>query len=68
MNSDLDPLLDQLRQGKNPSAILVFGDDFQVHTGAKAILEHLVPAENGELLLERFDGRIAPWEEIEGHS
>ena len=66
MNSDLDSLLDHLRQGKNPSAVLIFGDDFQVHMAGKAVLEQLVPLENRDLLLERFDGRVASWEEIEG--
>ena len=45
--------------------MLVFGDDLQVADSCKAILEHLVPAEQRAFNFERFDGRAASWEQIE---
>ncbi len=46
--------------------MLLHGDDYQVQTASKAIIEVLVPADRRELNVERFDGRSAPWDQIEG--
>lgn len=65
MNQELEKILATIRKGEGPSCLLLHGDDFQVQETAKAILDLLVPAENRTFNLERFDGRVTPWEEIE---
>src|SRR5690606_30879499 len=45
--------------------LLVFGDDFQVAESCRAVVDRLVPVEQRAFNLERFDGRSAPWEQIE---
>ncbi|MBI3058228.1 MAG: hypothetical protein HYY81_02795, partial [Deltaproteobacteria bacterium] len=44
---------------------LLHGDDYQVHAASKALLDLLVPPERRAFNLEQFDGRVAPWDEIE---
>jgi len=63
---DLKNLLAELRSDKAPRLLLVFGDDLQVEEACKAIVDELVPAERRGFNFERFDGRTAAWEEIEG--
>ena len=65
MTPELEHALSEIRKGKAPSCLLLHGDDFQVHEATRAILELWAPAENRSLALERFDGRTAPWDEIE---
>ena len=63
---DLKNLLSELRSEKAPRLLLVFGDDLQVEEACNAIVDELVPAERRGFNFERFDGRTAAWEEIEG--
>lgn len=65
MTAELERTLSEIRKGKASSCLLLHGDDFQVFEATRAILEVWAPGENQSLALERFDGRTAPWEEIE---
>lgn len=65
MDAELRGLIAAISKGETPSCILLHGDDFQVRSSLKELLERLVPAESRGLNLERFDGRTTPWEEIE---
>jgi DNA polymerase III subunit delta len=59
-------LLSDLKAGRGPQVLLVFGDDLQVAEICKAVLDRLVPVEQRGFNLERFDGRVVGWEQIEG--
>jgi DNA polymerase III subunit delta len=63
---DLSTLLGDLKAGRGPQILLVFGDDLQVAETCKTVLDQLVPAEQRGFNFERFDGRAAGWEQIEG--
>ena len=63
---DLKNLLADLQSDKAPRLLLVFGDDLQVEEACNAIVDELVPAERRGFNFERFDGRTAAWDEIEG--
>ena len=63
---DLKNLLADLRSDKAMRLLLVFGEDLQVEEACNAIVDELVPAERRGFNFERFDGRTAAWEEIEG--
>lgn len=63
---DLKTLLNDLKGGRGPQLLLVFGDDLRVAETCKAVLDRLVPAEQRAFNVERFDGRVASWEQIEG--
>ena len=65
MKRGLEALLSEIRKGNGPSLLLLHGDDFQVHTATKAILDLLVPPEKRAFNLEEVDGRSTPWDEIE---
>jgi DNA polymerase-3 subunit delta len=62
---DLKTLLNDLKAGRRPKLLLVFGDDLEVAESCKAILDQLVPAEQRGFNFERFDGRAAAWDHIE---
>lgn len=65
MKQELEKILAMIRQAEGPACLLLHGDDFQVQEATKAILDLLTPAQSREFNLERFDGRVAPWDEIE---
>lgn len=65
MKRDLKSALADLKAGRCPQLLLVFGDDLQVAESCRAILDHVVPAEHRAFNVERFDGRAASWEQIE---
>jgi DNA polymerase III delta subunit len=65
MKANLESILADIRKGRGPSFLLVHGDDFQVRAAAEALVDAVVPAENRAFNLERFDGRSAPWDQIE---
>jgi DNA polymerase-3 subunit delta len=65
VNSKLTTLITGLKKGQTPQLLLLFGDDLQVQESCKAVLDCLVPREQRGLNFERFDGRIASWEQIE---
>jgi DNA polymerase III delta subunit len=65
MKGNLKDLLSDLNKGTGPPFIVLHGDDFQVHEASKMILDIIAPVEQRVLNLERFDGRFAPWDQIE---
>ena len=65
MMRDFKTVLADLKPGRGPQVLLVFGDDLQVAESCRAILDQLVPAERRGFNLERFDGRAVNWEQIE---
>ena len=65
MKRDLPTLLSDLKSGKAPRLLLLFGDDLQVQEICKAILDLVVPEDQRGFNFERFDGRSAPWDQIE---
>lgn len=65
MKIDLKSLLTELKHGRGPQLLLLFGDDVPVQETAKTILDLLVPQEQRGFNFERFDGRTASWEQIE---
>jgi DNA polymerase-3 subunit delta len=62
---DLTTILAELKNGKAPRLLLLFGDDLQVQETSKAVLDLVVPEEQRGFNFERFDGRSAPWDQIE---
>lgn len=58
-------MLRDMKEGRGPQVLLVFGEDLRVTQSCGAILDQLVPADQRGFNLERFDGRTANWEEIE---
>ncbi len=65
MKRDLTAILTDIKSGKRSSVLLLFGDDLQVKMAREAILDVIVPAEERGFNFERFDGRLAPWNQIE---
>jgi DNA polymerase-3 subunit delta len=62
---DLPTILAELKSGKAPRLLLLFGDDLQVQESCKAVLDLVVPEDQRDFNFERFDGRSAPWDQIE---
>jgi hypothetical protein len=62
---DLPTLLAGLKSEKAPRLLLLFGDDLQVQETCRAVLDLVVPEDQRGFNLERFDGRSAPWDQIE---
>jgi DNA polymerase-3 subunit delta len=62
---DLKTLIEDLKGGKGPQLLLLFGDDLQVQETCNAVLDLIVPLDHRGFNLERFDGRSASWEQIE---
>jgi DNA polymerase-3 subunit delta len=62
---DLPTILAELKSDKAPRLLLLFGDDLQVQESCKKVLDLVVPEEQRGFNLERFDGRNAPWDQIE---
>jgi DNA polymerase-3 subunit delta len=62
---DLKTLIEDLKGGKGPQFLLLFGDDLQVQETCNAVLDLIVPLDHRGFNLERFDGRSASWEQIE---
>jgi DNA polymerase-3 subunit delta len=65
VKTNLESILADIRKGESPALLLLHGDDFQVRAATQAIVDLLVPAENRDFNLERFDGRTVPWDQIE---
>jgi DNA polymerase III subunit delta len=62
---ELSTLISQLKSDKPPRLLLLFGDDLQVQETTKAVVDLLVPEDQRDFNYERFDGRNAPWDQIE---
>jgi DNA polymerase-3 subunit delta len=65
MKRDLESITTDIKNGKGPPLLLLFGDDLQVEAACKTLLDKLVPESHRGFNLERFDGRSAPWDQIE---
>ncbi|HKY07879.1 MAG TPA: DNA polymerase III subunit delta [Candidatus Binatia bacterium] len=65
MKIDLKTILGRLEAERGPRLLLVFGEDAQVASSCKTILDRLVPEGQRAFNLERFDGRSVSWEQIE---
>ena len=65
MKRDLKTVIADLKNGRGPQHLLVFGDDLQVLDTCKMIVDVLVPIDQRDFNLERFDGRSVSWEQIE---
>ncbi|HUR71221.1 MAG TPA: DNA polymerase III subunit delta [Candidatus Limnocylindrales bacterium] len=66
MKRDLATILKDLKSGKAPQLLLLFGDDLQVQESCRQIVAMLVPEESQAFNLERFDGRTVSWDQVEG--
>jgi len=65
MKHDFDTFLAHLRNGKDLAYAVIWGDDLQVQSACKSLVDLLVPKEQRGFNLERFDGRSAAWDQIE---
>ena len=65
MKRDLKTVIADLKSGKGPQLLLVFGDDLQEQDACRTIVDLLVPTDRRGFNLERFDGRSASWDQIE---
>jgi len=61
MKHDLPTILKDIKNGKGPQLLLLFGDDLQVLEICKQVVTLLVPADKRGFNLERFDGRTVSW-------
>jgi DNA polymerase-3 subunit delta len=62
---DLAAVIADIKNGKGPQLLLVFGDDLQVQEACKTVVELLVPETHKSFNLERFDGRTVTWDLLE---
>ena len=65
MKRDLENVVADIKNSRGPQLLLLFGDDLQVQGACKTLLDNLVPENQRGFNLERFDGRSAPWDQIE---
>ncbi len=65
MKLDLGIIIVDIKNGKGLQVLLLLGDDLQVQETCKTLLDNLVPESERGFNLERFDGRSAPWDQIE---
>lgn len=65
MKRNLEQIVADIKENRGPQLLLLFGDDLQVQEACKTLLNILVPKEQRGFNLERFDGRLAPWDQIE---
>jgi len=63
---DLPTILKDIKSGKGPQLLLLFGDDLQVQETCKQVVDMLVPEDQRGFNFERFDGRTASWDQLEG--
>ena len=65
MKRNFDTFLTDVGNGKGPALVLLFGDDLQVQSACKSLIDVVVPPNQRQFNLERFDGRSAAWDQIE---
>jgi len=66
MKRNLEQIVADSKNSRGPQLLLLFGDDLRVQEACKTLLDNLVPEDQRGFNLERFDGRSAPWDQIEG--
>jgi len=64
MKRDLNSVISGIKNGTESRLLLLFGDDLRVQETAKTIVNALVAEEQRGFNLERFDGRVVPWERV----
>src|SRR5215207_9227402 len=65
MKQNFDTFLANVGKSISPALALIFGDDLQVQSACKSLIDVVVPSDGREFNLERFDGRSAAWDQIE---
>jgi DNA polymerase III subunit delta len=65
MKGDLASVTADIKAGRGPQMLLVFGDDLQVQDACNEIVNLLVREDQRGFNLERFDGRTASWDRVE---
>jgi DNA polymerase III subunit delta len=65
MKRDVVNIIADIKNNRGPRLLLLFGDDLRVDAACKTIVDQLVPEDQRGFNLERFDGRSAPWDQIE---
>ena len=65
MKRNFENFLNDVGNGSGPALVLLFGDDLQVQSACKSLIDIVVPPDQREFNLERFDGRSAAWDQIE---
>jgi DNA polymerase-3 subunit delta len=65
MKQNLNTFLTDLARGNSTALVLLFGDDLQVQSACKSLIDVVVQKEQREFNLERFDGRLTAWNQIQ---
>ena len=65
MKRNFDTFLTDVERANGPVMVLLFGDDLEVESACKLLIDVVVPRDQREFNLERFDGRSAAWDQIE---
>jgi DNA polymerase-3 subunit delta len=65
MKRNFDTFLTEVGKGNGPALVLLFGDDLQVQSACKSLIDVVVPPDQREFNFERFEGRSASWDQIE---
>ncbi|MGE5305940.1 MAG: DNA polymerase III subunit delta [Alphaproteobacteria bacterium] len=65
MKRDLAAVLADIKSGKGPQLLLVFGEDLQVQEACKTVVDLLVAETHKSFNLERFDGRTVNWDTLQ---
>jgi DNA polymerase-3 subunit delta len=65
MKRELTTVLSAIKNGSGARCLLLFGDDLRVQETSRKIVDLLVPEEQRGFNLERFDGRAAPWDQVQ---
>ena len=64
MKRDLTSALSEIKKGGGARCLLLFGDDLQVQETCEKVIDQVISKEQRGFNLERFDGRVAPWEQV----
>jgi DNA polymerase-3 subunit delta len=62
---DLASITADIKAGRGPQMLLVFGDDLLVQAACKEIVGLLVAKDQAGFNLERLDGRTVSWDQVE---
>ncbi len=65
MKRELRSVIGEIKDGTGARCLLLFGDDLRVEETSKTIINLLISEEQRGFNLERFDGRVAPWERVQ---
>jgi DNA polymerase III subunit delta len=65
MKGDPANVISELKKVNGARCLLLFGDDLRVQETCRTVINFLVPEEARGFNLERFDGRVTPWERVQ---